>query len=677
MTASSDSGQAARLKRQERAYAELLKFSQVLTSTVDLHDLYATVTKLPKDLLGFDFSTLMLVTPDRNALVIKESIGFPENMIGTFALLKGQGLSTYVVVEKTPAVVYDFATEQRFEVPPVVFAKDIASALCVPMMIGQEVFGVLIGHTHLKRQFDDDEIQLYQSFANQAAVAIKNAMHLHSLHASEKKFRTLFDSTHDAIMIYDLDGRLIEVNDVACKRLGYSREELLAMEPGEFIASRYAAKLPQRIARVKERNQSIFETAHITKDGHSIPIELSCSYIEYGDSEAILGVARDISERKKMEEERLRAQKLESVGVLAGGIAHDFNNLLTGILGNLSLAQLYLPPESKVKEKLAETEKAAIRAQGLTQQLLTFSKGGTPVKETASLLEIIKDSTEFASRGSKSACEYDLAEDLWLVEADKGQISQVFQNLVINASHAMPEGGTIFVSASNTTLKKNALPPLAAGDYVQVTVQDQGSGIAREHLEKIFDPYFSTKENGSGLGLAVVYSIIKNHNGHITLESDPTEGTVFQIYLPVTDKSIAPEDKAPPVLTKGEGKILLMDDEDVVRRVAIEILTSLGYEAHTAHDGAEALKLYQQAFDDGCPFDLVVMDLTIPAGMGGKETVAKLLKQYPNAKAIVASGYANDPIMANFQEYGFKGVAPKPFCLKDFSSLIHRVLNEE
>jgi len=663
-------------KQKEKALAELLAFSQSLASTVDLNSLYRKVTSLSSELLSLDFSTLMLMNDDRSGLVIRDTLGFSEQTIGHYALLKGQGLSTHVVFAKQPAVVEDFQKETRFEIPSLVVEKNIRSALCVPMMLGEEVFGVLIGHTLKPRVFSEDAIGIYQSFANQAAMAIKNAMHLHSLHASEKKFRALFDSTNDAILIYSLDCCLLEVNRATCERLGYSREEILALPFAQLVAPPYASLVKERIEHLKKAGTAIFESAHLKKDGSVLPIEQNCSIIEYDTQTAILCVARDISERKRLDEERLRSQKLESLGVLAGGIAHDFNNLLTGILGNLSLAKADLPETGPVAERLAETEKATLRARDLTQQLLTFAKGGAPIKTEASLAELIQDATGFAVRGTKAVCEYDCAEDLWLAEVDTGQLSQVLQNLVINAVHAMPEGGAIRLAARNLTVNPGELP-LTPGKYVLITIRDHGIGIPPEHLAKMFDPYFTTKQSGSGLGLAVVHSIIANHAGHITVESELDKGTVFSIYLPSVGKRPLAEKPAekPARLSKGQGKILVMDDEELIRNVSTAMLKQLGYEAHAANDGKEVIALYLQAKKDGQPFDLVIMDLTVPGGMGGKEAIAHLRQLDPTIKAVVSSGYANDPIMANFREYGFCGVAPKPFSLQDLSKLLQMILN--
>ncbi|MDQ3969483.1 MAG: ATP-binding protein, partial [Thermoproteota archaeon] len=389
----------------------------------------------------------------------------------------------------------------------------------------------------------------------------------------------------------------------------------------------------------------------------------------------VIIASRDTTEHRRMEEERLRAQKLESLGILAGGIAHDFNNMLTAILGNVSLAKIRMNSENKAYTRLTEAERACLRASDLTQQLLTFSKSGAPVKRIALIEDLIRESATFAIRGSKARCEYSIAEGLWLVEIDEGQISQVINNLVINADQAMPEGGEVRIVAENISLNTEDGVLLKEGKYVRITVQDQGIGIPQENLTKIFDPYFTTKHTGSGLGLAVVYSIIKNHGGYIGVESEVGKGTKFYIYLPAYDK--AEIDKGNLVeerLIHGRGRILIMDDEQIIREVAGEMLSQIGYEVEFARDGMEAVELYKRAKECNRAFDAVIMDLTIPGGMGGREAVKKLRDIDPGIKAIVSSGYSNDPVMAEYGKYGFGGVVAKPYKIKELSEVLDRVI---
>ena len=391
-----------------------------------------------------------------------------------------------------------------------------------------------------------------------------------------------------------------------------------------------------------------------------------------GRAYRILGCHIDITERKRMGEEFLKNQKLESVGILAGGIAHDFNNILTTIIGNIAMARMQARPGDEIFDLLSEAEKASIRAQTLTKQLLTFAKGGAPIKETASIKDILKESPSFVLRGSKSSCKLSIAEDLWPAEVDVGQISQAINNIVINASQAMPEGGTIRVEAENLTIDDGHGLPLKLGRYIRVSIKDQGVGIAEKHLSNIFDPYFTTKQEGSGLGLATTYSTIKKHDGHITVESKLGEGTTFHIYLPASEKAIPEKEEIK--LIKGQGRILVMDDEASLGKMVGRMLKKLGYESEFTDDGTEAIEMYKAAKKSEKPYDAVILDLTIPGGMGGKEAINKLLEIDPEVKAIVSSGYSDDPVLANFQEYGFKGMMPKPFESLSLSKVLHEVI---
>ena len=431
------------------------------------------------------------------------------------------------------------------------------------------------------------------------------------------------------------------------------REVSHAHETGQPFISEY------RMISADGRLLWFRDEAVIIKDDEGIPLNLQ-------------GLMFDITERKRMEEELLRTQKLESVGLLAGGIAHDFNNILTVIMGNISFAKDQVKSEDEIFELLTEAEDASTRAQTLTKQLLTFAKGGAPLKEIASIKNILKESCSFVLRGSKSSCEFSLIEDLWPAEVDVGQMSQVINNIVTNANHAMPEGGIIQVSAENLIIDEKHGLPGEPGRYVRISITDQGVGIAQKHLLNIFDPYFTTKQEGSGFGLATAYSIIKKHDGHITVESQLGIGTTFHIYLPASDKAIPEKEKVKVI--KGQGRILVMDDEAALRKVVGRMLAMLGYEAEFAQDGAEAIRMVKEAEK---PYDAVILDLTVPGGMGGKEAINKLLEIDPEVKAIVSSGYSDDPVLANFQEYGFKGIMPKPFQSQLLSKVIHEVLHGE
>jgi CheY-like chemotaxis protein len=362
------------------------------------------------------------------------------------------------------------------------------------------------------------------------------------------------------------------------------------------------------------------------------------------------------------------------LSILAGGIAHDFNNLLTGVLGNISVAKSNLNLEDSIYRFLDEAEKAAIRSKDLTQQLLTFAKGGAPVKKIVSVPDLIKESASFALRGSDVRCEFVVQEDLWQAQVDEGQISQVINNLIINADQAMPQGGVVRVKIENLEKKREDNLPMPDGEYLRISIQDHGIGIQEQHLQKIFDPYFTTKQKGSGLGLAIAYSIIKKHNGHISLESRLGEGTTFHIYLPASRVKEKPGGFPGLEPLEFSCRVLVMDDEGVVREVAESMLEHLGCDVETVSDGAEAVEEFKKARDSEKRFDIVLMDLTIPGGMGGEEAVKKLLEIEPDVKVIVSSGYSNDPIIANFRDYGFSGYVIKPYKMDDLSRTLRTIL---
>jgi len=403
-------------------------------------------------------------------------------------------------------------------------------------------------------------------------------------------------------------------------------------------------------------------------------------------------VTRDITDRKRAEEEKRRletqlqqAQKMEAIGTLAGGIAHDFNNLLSVILVNLSLAEEDIKLQIGTSKFLKEAEKASMRAKDLTSRLITFSKGGEPVKKAASITDLVKDSVTSTLNGSDIDCEFSIPDDLSPVEIDQGQIKHVIHNIVINAREAMTGEGTIKVFYENVTIREKDALTLKDGRYVKISIEDQGVGISEEDLPKIFDPYFSTKEMGAekgmGLGLSVCHSIVEKHNGLITVESELGTGTTLIIYLPASEKQIAElepiKKPVPERPVTGRGRILVMDDEKMIRDFAIQVLNRIGYDAEVSKDGAEAIELYKKAKESEKPFDVVILDLTNQFGMGGKEAIQKLLQIDPDVRGIVSTGYSNDPVVTNFREYGFRCALTKPYTIDELSKALHEVISAE
>lgn len=415
-----------------------------------------------------------------------------------------------------------------------------------------------------------------------------------------------------------------------------------------------------------------------TGDERTVHEQAEVFFNEAGRPLRMIGTVQDITVCKRLEEELFKMQKLESIGVLAGGIAHDFNNILTASSANIFLAKNSLKPDDILHKRLLSAEKALDRAKDLTHKLLTFARGGSPVKQTVFINDLLVNAASVALAGSPARCEYSIPEDLWPVEVDVELMSQVIQNLIANAREAMQEGGTIKIRCENVSVNGDSycVLPLTEGRYLRISIEDNGDGIPAENLLKIFDPYFTTKGLGNGLGLAVCHSVIKNHHGLITVESNVGVGTTFHVYLQASLKAVVKKtEDSGSRLVRGKGRILVMDDEELIRDALRYILTGLGYEAALACDGVEAIKIYKDARESGRPFDAVIMDLTVNKGMGGREAVKSLLGIDPDIKAIVSSGYANDPVMADPGKYGFRGVIAKPYNITDFSAILYKVIN--
>ncbi len=487
----------------------------------------------------------------------------------------------------------------------------------------------------------------------------------------------IVDQIHDAVISVDLERCITSWNQGAQRLFGYTAAEIMG-QPFDALAAPGQADLftPQMMAALSAKGLYDCERWLQQRTGTPLYAHLSISPLKSRGGQVIGGIvsARDITKRKLLEEELIRSSRLESVSVLASGIAHDFNNMLTAILGNITMAYLNADAAAFVQERLAEAEKACVRAQNLARQLLTFSKREKPQKKSVSLRDVLKTSASLVLRSSNVRRQADIPADLWWVEADEEQINQAINHLLINADQAMPRGGTIHITAENVELGEDAQIPLKPGPYVKVAIRDQGIGIPAQYLNRVFDPFFTTKRRGNGLGLATVYAILKNHDGHITVSSPPESGTTFTFYLPASIQPACPRQVQTPALRLGRGRILLMDDEEMILEVSSAMLKRLGYDVWTSPDGASALEIYRQAAAEGNPFDAVILDLTVPGGLGAKETIGPLLQINPQARVIVSSGFADDPSLTDFPSFGFAGFLPKPYNLTQLSAVMHKVL---
>lgn len=556
------------------------------------------------------------------------------------------------------------------------------------VVVGLANHTVLIAKDGTKRPIDDSGAPIRDDKGNITGVVLvfrditERRQAEKALATEKERMAVTLRSIGDGVITTDIKGKIVLINKVGEDLTGWTQEEAMDRPLAEvfhIINENTRKRCENPFEKVIKTNGIVGlanDTVLVARDGTERIIADSGAPIrdKGGNIIGVVLVFRDITEKRKMEEELLKADKLGSLGILAGGIAHDFNNVLTAILGNITLAKMYAKPGDRVYERLTEAEKASLQAKDLTQQLLTFSRGGAPIKKIIPVSELLKDAALFALSGSNVRCEFTIPDDLWPVEIDEGQISQVINNLIINASQAMPEGGIIKIRAENMVVDAGQGLPLKEGRYVKISTEDQGIGILKEHLSKIFDPYFTTKRKGSGLGLTAAYSTIKKHNGYIDVKSKLGVGTTFFIYLPASEHSPAIKEKEMNRIFEGIGKILLMDDEDMVRDVAGEMLSHMGYSVEFAKDGIEAIELYKIAKESGEPFDAVIMDLTVPAGMGGKKAIKKLLEIDPNVKAIVSSGYSNDPVMSDFRRYGFRDMVAKPYKIKELGKTLHGVI---
>jgi PAS domain S-box-containing protein len=505
------------------------------------------------------------------------------------------------------------------------------------------------------------------------ALRFENLKLLGEVRESEAGYRNLFNSINDAIYILDENGRLLDVNKGAETMYGYGRGALLGKTPDMLVEPGVGVRagVATAIGKALQGEARLIEFSGIRSDETTFPQEVRFVPATYGSNRVVIAVARDISERKRVEAELLRTQKIEAIGVLAGGIAHDFNNLLQAMFGFLTVAKRKVDQRDRVLLMLDKSENALTMAVNLTTQLLTFSLGGKPVKKSIALGPVIESATRFALSGSSSDCRFDISTELWPADADEGQITQVIQNIVINADQAMSEGGIITVTARNRDRGDAAAASVPGpGRWIEMVVQDTGSGISEKDLPRIFEPYFTTKRTGSGLGLATSYSIVKNHGGMIEVSSRVGQGSSFTIWMPaggtVADSAVRSE---PPAAIR-KGRILLMDDEAVVRESVGVMLDTLGQEVEYAADGAAAVQCYRTARSAGSPFDVVILDATVRGGMGGEEAIRLLKEIDPSVVAVVSSGYSDNALVSNYEQHGFRAFLQKPFRLESLQTVL-------
>ncbi len=655
-------------------YATVIKHNDIVigfrTIIVDLTDIKEKEEKIKKLSMAVEQSPVSIEITDKNGIIEYVNPKFEQ-----LTLYKSEE-----VIGKNPRIL-------KANYHPKEFYKDLWDTI----LSGKEWKGIinnkkkngeLFWESAIISSIKDENNNITHFVAIKEDITEKILMEK-KLEEEREKLSVTLRAIQEGIITVDNEGKIILLNNSTENLLelkfedlvGKNIDDVLNIYEDEQLTNKIVSPI-RKIFETKESYQFLKPYFLVSKSFNIRIIEHSWIPIKDKNNNVsgIVIVLRDITEKQKMEEEIIRNKKLESVGLLAGGIAHDFNNILTAILGNITLGKIYAEPGEKIYEILLEAEKACVRSRDLTQQLLTFSKGGLPIKKVDYIEDMVKESAEFLLRGSNVKLIFECEDSILPVEFDASQINQVVNNIVINAIQAMPEGGILKIKIKNEVVHDSNI--IKKGTYVLLSFSDSGIGIPKENLERIFDPYFTTKKSGSGLGLAISYSIIQKHNGYIFVESELNKGSIFKIYLPAITTPVAKkkELKDNNNIVKLKGRILFMDDEDFIRDVGRKLLSYLGLEVELAKDGEEVLKKYKNALKENKPFDAVIMDLTVPGGMGGKEAMPKLLKIDPNVKAIVSSGYSNDEVMANYKLYGFMAVMVKPYKIEDLSKVLGEIL---
>lgn len=544
-----------------------------------------------------------------------------------------------------------------------------------------------LAEAHLSREerLDPEIATLRREVANLRKREAENKELIEKLQQKCDRYCSIIENSLDLIFQCDRQGQFTFVNAAWERTLGFTCEELLRHRLSDLQTRDVAQRDARSFSKIMLKGHPIegYETTLIARNGQ--PVYLRFNIVPLRDFEGCLtgmqGIAYNVSDQKRIEDEHLRIQKLESIGTLAGGIAHDFNNLLQAILGNIQLAKRGLDPGDRLFTWLASAEKAGEQAKDLSYRLLTFAKGGKPFRQVQDISALVRETVQLVLSGSNIAADFLLDTNLYALEIDEGQMKQVISNIVLNAKDFMPRGGRITVRANNVPAHQGSDLPRKDRNYVHISIEDQGIGISPAHLHRVFDPYFTTKrmgsEKGKGLGLTVCHSIITRHDGVIRIDSVPAMKTTVHIYLPQASEVPRPTQKYSAGPIQKKRRVLLMDDEDSVRTVTKEMLTQLGYEVKTAQDGEEAIDEYLKALNRGAAFDVVILDLTVPGGTGADEAILKLLEIDPNVRAILASGYADNNIMNDYREFGFSAALAKPFDLNELAAIVASVADAE
>lgn len=683
------------VSKNQHIFLQIEEFSSRLGLTVNLKEAHRNCLHLFKDLFNLDYTSLFLKQSGQESIMLHDTIGLPESLINNFTITNGVGLAGLVLETLQVETVEDYSTEKRITIPGIIYLENIRSAIAVPMLHNNVLAGVIVGHSKKKMSFSKEQRTVSQIFANQSATAIKNAIHIQSLKLSDKalldrsnELHSIFENSMAGIMLLKGNRILARCNQRLADFMGYeSSEEMtgLSMRDLHLSEKRYIKNGNSSSAVLRSGKQVREDYQLRRKDGSSVWCEISGKALDKDSppdlTKGVVYIVNDISKRKKMEEQLLKGQKLESLAILTGGLGHDYNNIITAILGNIDLCLATTEPEHKSYAFLQPAKEATLRVKDLTQRLQMLSRTSKPILSSASLPEIAKKAV---SRTLPDDVEitYNFAKNLQQAEIDPGQIAKVYEYLLSNSVQAMPANGKVHISCHDF-IHNGDITGLRKGNYIQTSIHDNGHGIAPEIFDQIFDPYFTTrgrsKEKGSGLGLATVLSIMKRHKGFIAADSNIDEGATFTFYLPASKKIekkviMGGHDDTISATSQYKAKILLMDDDESVRHTIQQMLSFIGYEVEVSEDGETAIEYYHSAMNIGAPFDLLIMDLNIPAGMGAVDAAAGIFKFDKDAKIIVASGDPMDPAMLHHKDYGFSARLAKPFEFAELHKTLKKVL---
>jgi PAS domain S-box-containing protein len=674
----------------------VIKISHALSGEIDLDRLISRLLEIAIENAGAQKGCILLERAEELSIEAQGMVGEQgfmalESPAASYDDIP-QSVVNYVRRTGKLVVLGNAVNDETFGTDPAIIRLQTKSVLCMPIKEQNRIIGILYLENNLSNDaFTSDRIDILGILTSQAAISMKNALLYadrkqaeEQLLAEKERLSVTLRSIGEGVIATGTDKLITLMNKAAEQLTGWTQNEAVGksfVDVFRILDENTRANVlvdPLDEVFIKSNTMEISLTPVLVgRDGTEKAIAYTVAPISDHMSRVIgaIIVFRDITEKQKMENEMLKSQKLESLSVFAGGIAHDFNNILTGVIGNISLVMMKMKADDEQYQRLSQVEKASLRARDLTHQLLTFSRGGNPIKKALSIATLLQESVHFALSGTNIKCEFAIPEDIWPVDADEGQINQVINNLIINACQSMPDGGVISITALNAMIDGQNPLPLSSGEYVKISIRDEGIGIPKENLQKIFDPFFTTKLKGTGLGLSSTFSIIKKHGGHITVDSRVGEGATFHFYLPASeDKTLMSHAEVIREHTVETGRVLIMDDEEMIRKTGCNILKQLGYDADAVLDGEEAIAKYKEALSSGRPYDLVIMDLTVPGRLGGKEAIQKMIEIDPNVKAIASSGYSNDPVMHDFVNYGFCGIIVKPYRVIDMREAVWKAL---